>query len=134
MARILIVEDEASYRRQLSEMLTWDGHWVETAESPEAAVEIGRRLAPELLIVDYLLKGRVNGLAVAKRLQAQSPRVATIIITGYPEERLRAAERETAGLEILEKPFGVDALRGAITRAIESRSTSGDQPIPASDG
>lgn len=126
MARILIVEDEASYRRQLGEVLTWDGHQVEAAESPEAALEIGRRLDPELLIVDYLLKDRVNGVALAKSLRAQSPRVATIIITGYPEERLRAAERETAGLEILEKPFGVDALRGAITRAIESRAASGD--------
>ncbi len=123
MARILIVDDEAGYRSTLQAILTAESYEVETAENGEDAIEASQRFCPDVLIADWKLKDRLSGLEVARALRASNPRLATIIITGYSVEQLKAEARDMEDMRVLEKPFGADDLLGMI------RELSGTQGV-----
>ncbi len=114
MARILVVDDEAGYRRTLRDILVEEGYEVETAEKGEDAIEASQRSSPDVLITDWKLKDRLSGLDVARALRAGDPRLATIIITGYSIEQLKAEASGMEDLRMLEKPFGADDLLALI--------------------
>lgn len=121
MAKILVVDDEPAYLELLRPILEADGHEVATAATGESAVEIGQGTCFDVLLVDWLLKDGLSGLDVARRLQADRPGLAIIIMTGYSGAEIAAQARDVKGLRILEKPFGSDKVRSLVREAAGHR-------------
>jgi CheY-like chemotaxis protein len=107
---ILIIEDHDDAREALRALLELEGHTVTAAASGPHGVEIARRDAPDIALVDIGLPD-VDGYEVARRLRALGPaRPYLIALTGYgqPEDVRRARE---AGFDThLLKPVDPDAL------------------------
>ncbi len=120
MAKVLVVDDEPMYRENLQEVISEQGHDVETAHDGRSAIEVAKRSCPDVLIVDWMLQNDLCGLEVAETLQALNPRLATIIITGYPAQELRNQAEASKVFAFLEKPFELDDIREAVRRAKKS--------------
>ena len=67
--RVLVVEDEASLRDGIVDLLTADGHDVTAVGDGVAGVEAGLRDPYELVVLDLMLP-RLDGMEVCRRLRS----------------------------------------------------------------
>ncbi len=115
--KVLIVDDEEVYRRQLEIALAPAGHEIRTASSGREAIDIGMRYRPDVLVADWMLKNHIHGLHVARVLRAVRPDVATILVTGFASADLRAEAGKSRVFDFVEKPFDVEQIRSAVQAA-----------------
>jgi DNA-binding NarL/FixJ family response regulator len=83
MIRVLIVDDQPAFRRQLRALLTRAGFEV-VGEAPDiiAAENLMRDTRPDLAVVDVMLPG-INGLEGTPRLKKIAPALRVILISAY---------------------------------------------------
>lgn len=118
MARILVVDDEASVRK-LFERLGAQHHWSVTSMAGErdalTAMKTGQF---ELAFVDVDLAEGVDGVALAQKLKEIVPGLGLVMMSG---DRSNAERVEASGLgPMLGKPFEL----AAVERFVESRTSS----------
>jgi CheY-like chemotaxis protein len=123
MARILVVDDERTYRRWLERLLVDEGHEVRVADSGREAIDLGVRWRPDLAVVDWMLRGDLHGLHVAAALRAVRPDTRVILITGFPSEDLRRSSEHLS--DFVTKPFDLDQVRASV------HSSLATEPPPA---
>ncbi len=119
MTKIFVVDDEPSYRDSLDLILSFADYEVRTAADAVTALEVADSFLPDVLIVDWTLRGNMNGFDVAKALLESNPDMKTIVITGYATPRLIAQVEAIEGAEVLAKPFGADEILAAVERAVD---------------
>ncbi|MEZ4332597.1 MAG: response regulator [Myxococcota bacterium] len=121
--RVLIVDDEPTYREYLERFLSRDGLAVRTAETGSDAIRIADEFGPDLLLADWMLRCEMHGIEVGEVLRARWPELRILLMTGFPTADLEA-EAARVGIDgVLEKPFGLEDLAGAIRAALETRRT-----------
>ncbi|MBI4790657.1 MAG: response regulator transcription factor [Chloroflexi bacterium] len=83
MTRVLIVDDQPTFRRQLRALLSHVGFAVvaEARDIPEAEEQV-RLHDPDLAVVDLMLPG-VNGLEGIPRLKTIAPNLRVILVSAY---------------------------------------------------
>jgi len=118
MAKILIVDDEESYRRYLSARLARDGHAVETSASEADGISVGVAFGPDLLIVDWKLENGDSGIRVADVLHQRNPELQTILITGFSAESVLREIEGPPVFRCIEKPFDIDDIVNAVGEAL----------------
>jgi DNA-binding response OmpR family regulator len=115
--RILVVDDEESYREYLARFLSRYGFDVRTAETGAEAIEVSREFAPDILVTDCVLHSDMQGIEVGERLRQQWPDLRILLMTGFPTERFET-EAERLGINgFLEKPFSLEDLSATIEDA-----------------
>jgi len=116
--RILIVDDEPTYREYLDRFLTRIGLEVRTAESGTEAIKVSREFAPDILLADWMLRCEMHGIEVGEALRGQWPDLRILLMTGFPTADLQK-EATRVGIDgFLEKPFSLDDLSSAIQDAL----------------
>jgi DNA-binding response OmpR family regulator len=105
--KILIVDDQLTVRRLLEIALEAQGIFVLQAASGEAAIELARAHVPDLVIMDVMMPGGMDGFETIRMLRAdpQARACSILMLTARDQnnERLRACE---AGADdYLAKPF-----------------------------
>lgn len=120
--QILLVEDESIVRRLLLVMLQRLGHDVVSAATGEEALRLidEEGAAPQLLLTDMILPGGTTGLDVADQVLQRVPGVRILIASGYSSGAPAVQAVVARGIELLQKPFTVEALEGAIRRVIDA--------------
>jgi CheY-like chemotaxis protein len=123
---VLLVEDSAETYELYSEVLAKAGYAVVGADNGEEAYRQAVALAPDLVIMDYELRG-LDGAAATERLK-RDPRTAQIpvvMITGrvarHEFERARAAGCDA----FLAKPVSYDQLLDEVKRHMHPQTGSG---------
>jgi two-component system phosphate regulon response regulator OmpR len=103
-ALILVVEDDARLRGQLSRYLAENGYRVSTAEDAAAARDQLRFLHPDLIVLDVMMPGE-SGLALTESLRRDEIDLPVLLLTarGAPEDRI--AGFEAGADDYLPKPF-----------------------------
>lgn len=117
MATVLLVEDEDSLRETLRRYLIHEGHDVVAAASGGEALEAGIGFNPDVLVADWMLKNHIHGLHVSQIFRALHPKLATILITGFPSSDLLEESNRSGVLRLLEKPFDLAELQRAVSDA-----------------
>ena len=115
--RILLVDDEPSVREAFSMMLKFDGHSVTEASDGAEALELFAEHQFDLVATDFempVMKG--NELAV--RIKQLAPKQPILMITAYGN---RLGDSENPVDSILNKPFTMDNLRGAIAMLLPNQ-------------
>jgi response regulator NasT len=115
--RVLVVEDEALIRLDLTEMLGEEGYQI-AGEAPdgEAAIEMARDLKPDLVIMDVKMPD-LDGIAAARVLTEE--RIAPVLLlTAFSQQELIARAREAGVVGYLVKPFREADLSPAIEMAV----------------
>lgn len=117
-ARILIVDDEPTYREYLERFLSRAGLDVRTAETGTEAIRVALEFNPDILLADWMLRCEMHGIEVGEALRAQHPGLRILLMTGFPTADLEA-ESARVGIDgFLEKPFALDDLSNAIKAAL----------------
>src|ERR1700761_1295954 len=98
-ARILIVEDDPGIARLERRALLRAGFAAESAEDPDRAAALLADGDLDLVVLDYQLTPLVTGLDLFRRLRADQPELAAILVTGFADqgkviEALRAGVRD----------------------------------------
>jgi CheY-like chemotaxis protein len=73
-----------------------------------------------LLVTDVGLPGGVNGRQLAAAARALRPELKVLFITGYAENAIINPSQLDTGMQIMTKPFSLDALGTKIREMIES--------------
>jgi DNA-binding NtrC family response regulator len=81
VARILVVDDEEQVREMLQEMLQSTGHQVLVASNGDAALQMLRESACEVVIADIFMPGK-TGLETIKEVHEQHPDVKIVALSG----------------------------------------------------
>jgi two-component system cell cycle response regulator DivK len=113
---ILIVDDDRDVRFVLGAILNYDGYHVVEAANGEEAIEMARRLVPDLVIMDVHMP-RLDGLRATEALRAdeRTRAIPVLALTGEPlDEADRAARADAAFNSRLRKPFVAAELKTRI--------------------
>ena len=107
-ARIMVVEDDATVRETLAELLEIWGYQAETASDGLDALEKMRSFHPSVVISDLRMP-RMGGMQFLRAVRGSFPNVSCIILTGERSAE-NAVQASTVGaVDLLEKPL--DPLR-----------------------
>jgi len=115
--KVLLVDDEPSYRDSLGHILSNENYDVRTASSAKAALDVTQEFVPDILIVDWMLRDEMDGVEVAQNMRSMNPALKTIFITGYRTSRLENQMREVPFAQFLSKPFSLDDFLEAVQLA-----------------
>jgi two-component system cell cycle sensor histidine kinase/response regulator CckA len=118
--KVLVVDDEEPVRQVVAEMLAEHGYDVESATTPEDAIRmVEQGLRPDVLVTDVVMP-KLGGPALAARLVELHPDLRVVLISGYTEHGLLAAEALSRSALFLRKPFTAEQLASAVRVALES--------------
>ena len=115
MAKILIIDDEESFRDFLSMILKEAGHNPVTAPDGFEALKLFRAEPADLVLTDLMMP--YGGLATIRVLLEQFPKVGIIAMTGGGQHRLDYA-RSLGAHRTLIKPFSTAELTSAIAEVL----------------
>jgi len=127
VTRILVVEDEQSFRDALSYMLRREGFEVDLADSGPAALEQFERHGADLVLLDLMLPG-LSGTDVFRALRAGSA-VPVIMLTAKDGEVDKVVGLELGADDYVTKPYSARELVARI-RAVLRRRGEPDDLVP----
>ena len=117
-ATILIVDDEATARKFVSEALADAGYdAIEAGNLKEAnkAIDTG---AADIILLDVMLPDG-SGLSLLDRLAMENPRPPVILITAFGEVDTAVEAMKKGAQDFLQKPLDLERLLQAIDRSFE---------------
>ena len=120
LARVLVVDDEPTYRASVSRCLTNQSYQVTAAESGEKALELVSSGRFDLVISDIKMPG-MSGIELLGKILEISPGTASIIMTAFATIETAIEATKLGAFHYLIKPFNVDELVQLATRAIEHK-------------
>ncbi len=114
---VLVVDDEASMRKNVVELLSREGYTVVEACDGVEALERTRTHALHLVLLDINLP-RMDGITALKEIKKDFPDLPVIVFTAYGTSE-RAIEAMKAGAyDYLDKPFELDEFLLVVRRAL----------------
>ncbi len=122
-ARILVVEDEASIRGGLCDVLVYHGWDPAAVESGEEGLERGLGEKFDLVILDLMLPG-LSGLDVCRRLREKIPALPILMLTAKGSEDDVVKGLSSGADDYVTKPFSVRELVARVA-ALLRRSGAG---------
>jgi signal transduction histidine kinase len=126
---VLVIEDDAMARDGLvSLLLSWGSVVVAAEGLATAQQQLGYGVTPDLIISDYRLRGRENGIDTVHQLRAAAGHaIPACLMSGDTDPSLMQAAKD-AGLTLLHKPVRPAKLRSLIRR-LASQSQADDDPL-----
>ena len=122
MARILLAEDDDAIRELIARALSEDGHELTAAaDGAEAldALDSGKGQF-DLLLTDVKMPV-MDGIALALAAGRDHPDLSIMLMTGYADQRERAHGLDALVHDVINKPFTVDQIKGAVREALVAR-------------
>jgi FixJ family two-component response regulator len=114
---VFVVDDDASVRESLDQLIRTTGWQPETYPSAEAFLARPRVPAPSCLILDISLPD-LNGLELQKRIGSDRSEMPIIFITGHGDVPMTVQAMKAGAVEFLTKPWDGDVLLNAVENAI----------------
>ncbi len=115
--RVLIADDEILHVMSLRAQVTALGHdVVAEASTGEEAVELAKKLKPDLAILDIKMP-ETDGIAAARRITAEAP-IPIVLLTAYSEQDLAQRAADAGIFAYLMKPVSEADLLPAILLAM----------------
>ena len=119
MAKILIVDDELSFREALFFALGKRGHQVTTAVGVEHARELIAAQPFDLVILDVVMPGQ-TGLELLKSLRATGNTIPVIVYSVQVESSLEKEARKSGAQEVLHKSVSLAVITERIEKVLRS--------------
>jgi CheY-like chemotaxis protein/nitrate reductase NapAB chaperone NapD len=135
--RVLIIDDEAEIRRNLTIGLTQEGFTAVACPDGISAIHELNRAHDKGLTYDYLVTDifmpDIDGLKILKVIKIQHPDLPVLVITGFGDESLKMTALSEYNTGYLDKPFEIpdlvkaleDLSPGSTTEAAAETKTAG---------
>jgi len=123
VTKILVVEDEESFREAMEFMLRKEGYEVLLADDGEVAVDLFERKGADLILLDLMLPG-LSGVDVCRRIRVSS-QVPIIMVTAKDSEVDKVVGLEIGADDYVTKPFSSRELLARIKAVLRRSSELG---------
>jgi len=114
---IAIVDDESAVRRGIISLLKSRGFAAIDFASAEEFLSSGRTKDISCVITDVWMPG-MSGIDLLHQLIAAGHKVPVIIMTAFPEERIRTRAIKAGAVSLLTKPFDQETLLDCVNLAL----------------
>ena len=129
MAKILVVDDEASIVTMLAYNLKKEGYDVVTAEDGEVALEKFEREKPDLLLLDIMMP-KIDGYEVCRTIRKNS-NIPIILVTARGEDFERVMGLDIGADDYIVKPFSPNEVMARVRAVL--RRTPGETTAVQND-
>jgi two-component system KDP operon response regulator KdpE len=127
--RILVVDDEPPILRFLRASLESQGYIVSTAADARTALEMVRKKAVDLVVLDLGLPD-MDGLDVVRQIRDDGETLPIIILSSRDNESAKVTAFDLGVDDYVTKPFGIDELLARIRAAQRHRlQQEGEKPL-----
>ena len=117
-ARVLVVDDEASIRNLLAAILTPQGYEVTVACDGDEAKLLLEQGAFEVVVTDYLIPGRLNGIDVLRFAKETHESCQVVVITGNHGPEVQEKAIRFGAVDYIPKPFSLEIINKAVANAV----------------
>ncbi len=122
MANILIVDDSRFMRKMLSDILTGAGHEVVgEAENAKEAIELFKRLKPDLVTLDIIMPEveGVNAISALKDMINGDPQAKVVMVSAMGQEQVVEECMRAGAEDFIVKPFQPYNVAAAVKKALK---------------
>jgi CheY-like chemotaxis protein len=117
---VLVVDDEVIIRMLILDVLTDAGYrTLEAVDGLSGLKWLESDARIDLLVTDVGLPGGMNGRQMADAARIHRPQLKVLFITGYAENALVGNGQLDPGMQVITKPFAVEALGSKIRDMID---------------
>jgi two-component system, OmpR family, phosphate regulon response regulator PhoB len=123
MSRLLIVEDQPDIRRLVRWSLELEPHELHEAANGAEGLALARRVRPDLVLLDVMMPGDLDGLAVCAQIKADADLagVRVVMLTARAQATDRDAALAAGADAFLAKPFSPLELIETIARLLKTQ-------------
>jgi DNA-binding NtrC family response regulator len=127
-AKILIVENDASFRFSAREFLRLQGYEVYEAESCRTTLGAFRSFGPDVVVTDYSLPDG-NALELLRRLKSVDPDLRFLVTTKHGTIDLAVQVIKAGADQFLTKPVEMPSFLTVIQQTLEYRRNGKNRPL-----
>jgi DNA-binding NtrC family response regulator len=133
--RVLVVDDEATLRDTCVNVLRMQGFDVTSASRGEEALDLVRRKAFDIMLVDLYMT-QVPGIEILRQALAKRPETIVVMMTGNPSVDSNLEVLEAGAWDYLPKPFSATHMEVLLGRAahtvLRQRRDTGEHQVVTS--
>jgi len=127
MSKILVVDDEAIITMQLEERLSAMGYTVSgMAASGEDAIDKARCFRPDLVLMDIVMPGKMNGIEAAKIITVELD-IPVVFVTSFADDKIIEHAKSVRPYGYIVKPFNELEIKAAIEVALFRKATEQEE-------
>lgn len=119
-ARLLVVDDEAEFALMIRRSLEGEGFAVDTALNGTEAIELHRKHAYDLALVDLKMPD-MTGLELLQYLKVRDKRISVILMTAFGSLAVGIEALKKGASDYLPKPFKLASLLEKVSEALRRR-------------
>lgn len=128
--RLMLIDDHDIVRQGLRVLEMFDDlELVGQAADGQTGVELCAELKPDVVLMDLIMPGPVDGVAAIRQIRQRSPCTRIIALTNYKDEELVQAAIKAGAISYLLKNVGIDELAGAIRSAYKGRAIFAQEAV-----
>src|SRR5512138_912256 len=121
MPSVLIVDDEPNIRRMVGALLASEGYEVREAPDGARGVALATESEPDIALVDLMMPGELDGMAVLTALRERTPDVPVVMMSGRAGLSDAVRATKLGAFTFLEKPLSPEVVMLALSSALELR-------------
>lgn len=121
MSSVLIVDDEPNIRRMVGALLSSEGYEVRDAAEGALGLQRVAESCPDVVLLDLMIPGELDGLATLARLRESVPDVPVIMMSGKAGLSDAVKATKLGAFNFLEKPLSPEGVLLALASALELR-------------
>jgi two-component system cell cycle response regulator len=106
-ARVLVIDDVEANLRLIEALLARDYYEVLTAQRGEAGIQLAKRLKPDVILLDVMMPGGMDGFETCRRLKADpdTRHIPVILVTALDDQHSRLRGLQAGAEDFLTKPI-----------------------------
>ena len=120
---ILVVDDENNIGTTLEGILTDEGYEVSKAENGLQALDMIKRVPPDVVLLDIWMPG-MDGIEVLKSIKEHESDTEVVIMSGHGSIDTAVRAIKLGAFDFIEKPLSLDSLLSTINHALERQRTA----------
>ncbi|MBI2734349.1 MAG: response regulator [Aquabacterium sp.] len=107
MKRVLIVEDQADIRELIRMTLEIEDLDIHEAENGDIGLQMARQLKPDLVLLDVMMPGSLDGFAVCSHIKSDASlkRMKVVILSAKGQDSDKQQGKQAGADGYLTKPF-----------------------------
>src|SRR5687767_2221385 len=121
MRSVLIIDDEPNIRRMVGALLTAEGYEVRDAPDGAHGLSSAADLEPDIVLLDLMMPGELDGMAVLARLRERFPELPVVMMSGRAGLSDAVKATKLGASNFLEKPLSPEGVLLALGSALELR-------------
>lgn len=129
MKKILIVDDDAEFRSNLTEVLTGAGYRTDSAVSAKEAIEKIGAMDFDIALLDFMMP-KMSGMEALLAMKRLQPKTKVIMITAFASVENAIDAIKKGASDYVSKPFKINELLNTIRRVLkEAKFDEGVQKL-----